>query len=128
MKSWRRATKATKPPARGTKTPPARGTKTPPARGTKTPPASGHRNPDSFFLKRAHHGFGVLAIARLDEKLDLGRANRGRAEDPLVLHFDDVAACIRDQGGDLGEAPGHVLHGDMQAHEACIAHQAAHQD
>src|SRR3954464_9773475 len=101
MKSWKRATK------------------TPPARATKTPPASGHRNPDSFFLKRAHHGFGVLAIARLHEEFDLGRANRSRAENALVLHFDDVAARIGDQGRDLGEAPGHVLHHDMQAHEAC---------
>src|SRR5437899_218239 len=38
-------------------------------------------------LERGDERLGVLAIARLDEELDLGALHRGRAEDALVLHF-----------------------------------------
>src|SRR6185436_681217 len=77
--------------------------------------------------ERAEKLVGVAAVARLDQELDLGRSHRGGAEDPLMLHLDDVAAGGGDQSGDLGEAAGDVGHGDAQAHQARIPDQAAHQ-
>src|SRR5204862_7383177 len=90
--------------------------------------ASGYRDADSFFLQRAHQRPGVLAVARLDQEFDFGRAYRGGAEDTLVLYLDDVAAGIGDQLRHFGEAAGDVGHRDAQAHQAGVTHQAPHEN
>src|SRR5438067_822988 len=129
---------STSPPARSRASAPI-ATAIPIARSMKARPASAagstrprkrasrNRNPDSLFLERAHQRAGVLAVARLDQELDLGRAHRGGAEDALVLDFDDVAAGVGDELRHLREAARDIRHRDAQAHEARIAHQAAHQ-
>src|SRR3954470_2433955 len=89
--------------------------------------SSTSRNPDAFFLKRAHQRIGVLAIARLDEELDFGRAHRRGAEEALVLDLDDVAAGFCNRPSDLGEAARNIGHGDAQTHQAAVAHESSHQ-
>src|SRR4051812_17267415 len=85
------------------------------------------RDLDAVTREQRDQRLGMVAIARLDEELHLRAADRSRAEDALVLHFDDVAAGLGDQRRHLGEAARYVRHGDAQSHQARVAHQAAHQ-
>src|SRR3954449_13136495 len=50
-------------------------------------------------LERVHEGGAMVAVHRLDCDLDLGRTNGSGGEQPLVLHLDDVAAGLADDGG-----------------------------
>ena len=69
----------------------------------------------------------MLAVAALQHELDFGRFHRHRAEHPLVLHVDDVAARLADHRGDARQAAGEIGQGDAQPHQPAVAHQAAHQ-
>ena len=86
-----------------------------------------HDYRDALVFQGFYQFFGVAPVPRLDEELHLGAAHRGGAEDALVLHLDDVAAGLGDHPRHLGEAAGDVGHGDAQAREAAVAHEAAHQ-
>src|SRR4051812_47551099 len=85
------------------------------------------RDLDAVTREQRDQRLGMVTVARLDEELHLRAAHGGRAEDALVLHFDDVAAGLGDQRRHFGEAPRNVRHGDAQAHQARVAHQSAHQ-
>ena len=75
-----------------------------------------------------HHQFADLAAAaRLDGDIELGRLGNHAAEQPLVLHFDDIAAGLADQAGDPGELARQVADHQPQPHDPVVAHQPAQQ-
>src|SRR5690606_11185775 len=68
----------------------------------------------------------VRVVEGLDGDLDLGGLGGQVDEEALVQDLDDVRARVAEHGRDRGEAAGNVGHLDVEARQAAVADQTAH--
>src|SRR6185437_13377135 len=82
---------------------------------------------EAIALQRLHQLAHMLAVAGLDRDVEAGPLGDHAAEQPLVLHLDDVTARLADPAGNTRELARQVVDHDAQPHDPAIAYQAAQQ-
>src|SRR5690349_24734757 len=82
---------------------------------------------EAITFQRLHQLAHMLAVAGLDRDVEAGPLGDHAAEQPLVLHLDDVAARLADPAGNTRELAWQVVDHDAQPHDPAVSDQPAQQ-